>query len=174
MNLPKKFSAGLDPFIFFLIATVAAAIVAGLLYLSLLPSTVQSSIAFTSIAGGDVPAAVCSASLSNITGILLTPVLVGLFMHVDGVASGISGKAITGIMLQLLAPFVLGHLMRPLIGKFIDRHKRVLMPVDRASILLVVYTAFSAAVLDGIWRDTGARDLSGCHPAFGSQPQARF
>lgn len=44
----------------------------GLLFLCLVPSTVQSSIAFTSMARGHVPAAIVSASLSNIVGVLLT------------------------------------------------------------------------------------------------------
>jgi sodium/bile acid cotransporter 7 len=120
---------------------------------------VQSSIAFTAMAGGNVPAAVCSASLSNITGIVLTPVLVGLLIHVQGQAPGVSIDAIEGIMLQLLLPFVAGHLLRPLIGKWIDRYKTILMPVDRSSILLVVYTAFSAAVVNGIWQRTELIDL---------------
>jgi solute carrier family 10 (sodium/bile acid cotransporter), member 7 len=134
-------------------------ILSGLLYLSLLPSTVQSSIAFTAMARGNVPAAVCSASLSNITGIVLTPVLVGLLIQVQGSAPGVSLSAIEAIMLQLLLPFVAGHLLRPWIGGFIDRHKKLLMPVDRSSILLVVYTAFSAAVVNGIWERTELADL---------------
>jgi sodium/bile acid cotransporter 7 len=134
-------------------------ILSGLLYLTLLPSTVQSSIAFTALAKGNVPAAVCSASLSNITGIVLTPVLVGLLIQVQGSAPGVSVDAIEAIMLQLLLPFVAGHMLRPLIRAFLDRHKKLLMPVDRASILLVVYTAFSAAVVNGIWRRTEAIDL---------------
>ena len=48
------------------------------LFLCVLPSTVQSSIAFTSIAKGNVPAAICAASTSNILGIFLTPALVAL------------------------------------------------------------------------------------------------
>ena len=130
----------------------------GLLYLSLLPSTVQSSIAFTAIAGGNVAAAVCSASLSNIVGIILTPLLVGLFMAVDG-GGGFSWHSVQAIALQLLVPFLAGHLLRPWIGAFIDRHKKLLMPVDRGSILLVVYTAFSAAVVGGIWSQVGIADL---------------
>ena len=132
----------------------------GLLYLSLLPSTVQSSIAFTAIAGGNVAAAVCSASLSNIVGIILTPLLVGLFMAVDGGGNGFSWHSVQAIALQLLVPFLAGHLLRPWIAAFIDRHKKLLMPVDRGSILLVVYTAFSAAVVDGIWSQVGIADLS--------------
>lgn len=136
-----------------------AEILSGILYLSLLPSTVQSSIAFTALARGNVPAAVCSASLSNITGIVLTPLMVGLLIQVEGHAPGVSLEAIESIMLQLLLPFVAGHLLRPLIGGWIDRNKRLLGPVDRSSILLVVYTAFSAAVVGGIWQRTAAIDL---------------
>jgi sodium/bile acid cotransporter 7 len=154
----------LFPILGFLVSRAAGGLVVpeiatGLLYLSLLPSTVQSSIAFTAMAGGNIPAAVCSASLSNIVGIILTPVLVGLAIHSGGAMSGISGEAIRGIMLQLLLPFTLGHLARPLIGAFIARHKRLLMPVDRGSILLVVYAAFSAAVIKGIWKKTDLSDL---------------
>lgn len=134
-------------------------LLSGLLYLTLLPSTVQSSIAFTAMAGGNVAAAVCSASLSNIVGIILTPILVGLFMAVDGAGSGFSWQSVQAIALQLLVPFVAGHLLRPWIGAFIDRHKGVLMPVDRGSILLVVYCAFSAAVVGGIWSQVGIADL---------------
>lgn len=134
-------------------------LLSGLLFLTLLPSTVQSSIAFTSVAGGDVAAAVCSASLSNLLGILLTPLLVALFMQ----AGGDSGVSILDsaqkIALQLLAPFLAGHLLRPLIGGFVDRHKALLTPVDRGSILLVVYTAFSAAVVGGIWSRVSGLDL---------------
>ncbi|SEJ26812.1 solute carrier family 10 (sodium/bile acid cotransporter), member 7 [Sphingobium sp. AP50] len=131
----------------------------GLLYLTLLPSTVQSSIAFTAIAGGNVAAAVCSASLSNLIGIVLTPLLVALALHVDGNGGSAALHSIQSIALQLLLPFVAGHLLRPLIGGFIDRNKGILAPVDRGSILLVVYSAFSAAVVGGIWTQVGISDL---------------
>ncbi len=132
---------------------------AGLLFLCLLPSTVQSSIAFTSIAGGNVPAAVCSASASNFIGIFLTPVLVGLLMGARA-GGGASLHSVEAIALQLLAPFVLGHLSRPLTARFLGAHKKVVNLVDRGSILMVVYSAFSAAVVDGIWRKLSALDLA--------------
>ena len=135
---------------------------AGVLFLCLLPSTVQSSIAFTSIARGNVPAAVCSATLSNVVGIFLTPVLVGLFMGAlaKGGHSGIDLHSIESIALQLLAPFVLGHLSRPLTDRFITKHKTLVGRVDRSSILLVVYTAFSAAVVEGLWKRLSAGDIA--------------
>lgn len=130
----------------------------GILFLSLLPSTVQSSIAFTAMARGNVAAAVCSASFSNLLGIVLTPLLVTLTIQTKG-SAGVSLSAAQTILLQLLLPFVIGHLMRPLIGGFVTRHKAMVTAVDRGSILLVVYTAFGAAVLDGLWHLVSGRDL---------------
>ena len=120
----------------------------GLMFLCLLPSTVQSSIAFTSIAHGNVAAAVCSASLSNLIGIFLTPALVALLMNLKG---GVSLGAVGAIILQLLLPFLAGHFLRPWVGAFVARHRAAVGLVDRGSILLVVYLAFSEAVVNGIW-----------------------
>lgn len=136
-------------------------VASGLLFLTLLPSTVQSSIAFTAIARGNVAAAVCSASFSNLLGILVTPVLVALLMsETNGQGGGISLAAVESIVLQLLVPFVAGHLLRPWIGGFVARQKRLLTIVDRGSILLVVYSAFGAAVVEGLWHRVSIGDLA--------------
>jgi len=135
-------------------------LVSGVVFLGLLPSTVQSSIAFTAMARGNVAAAVCSASLSNLLGIIITPVLAGLLIHSRATEHGFDWHAARGIVEQLLVPFLAGHFLRPLIGGWVDRHKALLMPVDRGSILLVVYTAFSAAVVNGIWEVLGLSDLT--------------
>ena len=129
----------------------------GMLFLTLLPSTVQSSIAFTSIARGDVAAAVCSASFSNLLGIFLTPVLVGLLM--GGAGASLSGDQVEKIAGQLLLPFIGGHLLQPLVGGFVNRHKALVSYVDRGSILLVVFTAFSAAVVQGLWHSVPPSQL---------------
>lgn len=122
----------------------------GVLYLCVLPSTVQSSIALTAMARGNVPAAVCSASASTLLGVLITPVLVNLLV-VPGHHADASLDAIGRILLQLMVPFVAGHLLRPWVGGFVQRNAKMLKWVDQGSILLVVYTAFSAAVVKGLW-----------------------
>ena len=134
----------------------------GVLFMCALPATVQSSIAFVSMARGNVSAAVCSASLSSLIGIFLTPVLVRLLLDAHGGSDGQSTlDAITKICVQLLLPFIAGQLLRPLIGKWVDRHKGKLKFVDQGSILMVVYTAFSAAVIEGLWRQTPVLSLVG-------------
>ncbi|HVY16501.1 MAG TPA: bile acid:sodium symporter family protein [Rhodopila sp.] len=128
----------------------------GLLLVCTLPSTVQSSIAFTSIAGGNVPAAVCAASASSLLGIFITPLLVALLMRAHG---GMSFGAIEGIIEQLLLPFLAGQVARQWIGGFLSRHKGLTGLVDRGSILLIVYGAFSEGVVHGIWHQVDWQSL---------------
>jgi solute carrier family 10 (sodium/bile acid cotransporter), member 7 len=122
----------------------------GLLFLCLVPSTVQSSIAFTSIARGNVSAAIVSASLSNMLGVALTPLLVVLLMNTRG-APSVPAAAIRDVVVQLLLPFVAGQLLRPWLANTVARHTVLTKAVDRGSILLVVYTAFSIGVVERIW-----------------------
>ena len=155
---------GLFPLIGLIIAAAPSGVLSptvamGLLYLCILPSTVQSSIALTAMGRGNVPAAVCAASASNFAGVFLTPLLAGLFLGAQG-QSGDFGQAVLAIVLQLLVPFVVGHLLQPRLGAFITRRKAILTVVDRGSILLVVYTAFSAAVIGGLWSRMGVGDLA--------------
>jgi solute carrier family 10 (sodium/bile acid cotransporter), member 7 len=126
---------------------------AGLLLLCVLPSTVQSSIAFTSIASGNVAAALCAATASNLLGILLTPLLAGLLLSTTG---GFSARGVGTVVLQLLLPFAAGQLARPWIGDWVGRNRRLASLVDRGSILLVVYVAFSEGVTHGIWHQLDA------------------
>ncbi|MFE3494630.1 bile acid:sodium symporter family protein [Streptomyces sp. NPDC059175] len=127
----------------------------GLLFLCLVPSTVQSSIAFTSIARGNVPAAICAGSFSSLAGIVLTPLLAGVLLRADG---GAPTDGLPKIVLQLLVPFLAGQVSRRWTGGFLTHHRKLLGRVDRGSILLVVYTAFSAGVVTGAWhRVTPAR-----------------
>jgi len=131
----------------------------GILFLCALPATVQSAIAFTSMARGNVPAAVCSASASSLIGIFLTPALVGLLLAQHGASSSLD--AVRAIVLQLLVPFIAGQIARRWIGTWVERHKAVLSTIDSSSILLVVYTAFSAAVIEGLWQQIPLTGLAG-------------
>lgn len=131
----------------------------GLLYLCALPATVQSAIAFTSIARGNVSAAICSAAASSLLGIFITPLLVLALIGVQGNHSSLD--AIGKIVLQLLVPFVAGQVCRRWIGEWVERNRSWLRWVDQTSILLVVYTAFSDAVVGGLWRAVPLPNLLG-------------
>ncbi|OLS62605.1 bile acid:sodium symporter family protein [Pseudomonas putida] len=134
-----------------LLPLVGGELYMGFLYLCALPATVQSAIAFTSLARGNIPAAICSAAASSLIGIFITPVLVALLMGVHG-DGGSTLEAIRKISMQLLVPFVAGQIARRWIGDWVGRNKAWLKFVDQGSILLVVYSAFSAAVIGGLWQ----------------------
>ena len=141
LALKPLFSAALTP-----------DLVVGMLFLCTLPATVQSAIAFTAMARGNVSAAVCSASASSLIGVFTTPLLVGWLVVPGGVSGSGELEAVGRIMLQLLAPFAAGQLLQPWVGGFVKKHAAGLKFVDQGSILLVVYTAFSAAVIEGLWK----------------------
>ena len=133
----------------------------GVLFLCALPATVQSAIAFTAMARGNMPAAICSASASTLLGIVITPLLTGLLLSRTAAAQHDALDSFGRIMLQLFVPFMAGHLLRPWIGGLTQRHAPVLKFVDQGAILLVVYTAFSAAVVEGLWRQMPLPALAG-------------
>ncbi len=128
----------------------------GLLWVCLLPSTVQSSINFTSIARGNIAAAIVSASMSNLLGVFITPLLAIALMSTTGLF--LDASAILDISAQILLPFVLGQLARRWLADIVARHPRLKL-VDQLSIVVVVYRAFGQGVRDGLWQRTGWLDI---------------
>lgn len=141
-------------------AVLTKPLYAGVLLLCLVPSTVQSSVAFTSIARGNVAGAVVSASLSNLLGVFITPLLVVMLMRGTGDVH-IDATSILKIVLQLFLPFVVGQLIRPLISRWVTKNDSRLRIFDRSSILLIVYVAFSEGVNAHVWASLDAAALIG-------------
>src|SRR5690606_40770744 len=106
-------------------------------------------IAYTSIAKGNVPAAVCSAAGSNLLGMLLTPVLFSLLIGSAQMADFSLGEAFLNIVLDMLLPFVAGQLSRPSWADFLERNKVFGERVDQVVLLLIIYVAFAQSVVDG-------------------------
>lgn len=129
----------------------------GVLFLCALPSTVQAAISSSSMAGGNIAASVVAAALSNILGVILTPLIVAAVASASGVGVGLGpvGK-IAGL---LLLPFVLGQIAHGWYGAWAERHKRWIGRMDRLTIMLAVYVAFSAAVVDGLWHRLSGMQL---------------
>lgn len=129
---------------------LGSAFALGLTYLTLLPSTVQSSVSFTSIANGNVAGAVCAATISNILGMLVTPALV---MVVMGASAGVTASDILKVLSQLLLPFILGQLLQPLVGQRVRANRWLTKGVDRITILLVVASGVAGATARGLWSE---------------------
>ncbi|NUG49715.1 bile acid:sodium symporter family protein [Acinetobacter lactucae] len=131
----------------------------GFLFMCFLPSTVQSSIAFTSVAKGNVAGAVCSASFSNLIGMFITPVLVSFFILGQSEHGFDPTTSIIQITLLLLVPFILGQLLRPYIFPYMAKVPSIVRAFDQGSILMVVYGAFSGAVVAGLWHQVSWKTL---------------
>lgn len=136
---------------------LSPALYAGVLYLTLLPSTVQSSINFTSIAKGNVAGAIVSASASNMLGVFVTPLLCWALMTTSG-GIAIDPSSILDIVGQLLVPFVLGQLSRRWTAAWVAAHPRLKL-FDQGVVVLVVYSAFSAGMREHMWQQVSITDL---------------
>jgi sodium/bile acid cotransporter 7 len=125
----------------------------GLLFLGVLPSTVQSATAYSSIAGGNVAASVVAAAVLNILGVFVSAPLFAALA--GGSAPTFDWSALQRIGLILLLPFVLGQLAQGKAGHLVREHRTLATWMDRLSIAIAVYVAFSAAVEQGLWSRMG-------------------
>lgn len=130
----------------------------GFFYLCALPSTISSSIAMTSMARGNVAGAIFNATLSSLIGMVLTPLYISLWMRAASHGVPLLDQFIK-IGEQLLLPFLVGQLLRPLIGEWIVRNKALTGKLDRTVILLIVFNSFCDATLAGVWTRHGASPL---------------
>ncbi len=133
-------------------AMMPAALAFGFCYLFVLPSTISSSVAMTSVAKGNIPGAIFNASLSSLLGVVITPMLIQLFMGMDGVKMDVM-DTVQSIATMLLLPMVLGQLARPMLLGVLNKHKAIINKIDKWVILMIVFNAFSDSVVDGIWQD---------------------
>jgi solute carrier family 10 (sodium/bile acid cotransporter), member 7 len=143
-----------------LLAYLPSALAFGFCYLFVLPSTISSSVAMTSVGKGNVPGAIFNASLSSLLGVVITPLLIQLFMGLEGVQLDLLGS-VTSIAKLLLLPMIVGQLLRPVLVAWTERHKAVVNKVDKYVILLIVYNAFCDSVANGIWSDFSISMLAG-------------
>lgn len=126
----------------------------GFLYLCVLPSTVSTSVVLTAVARGNTAGALFNAALSNIVGVLLTPVLVHLLMQKTGSGAAF-GPLMVKIVFLTLVPFGLGMLLRPHVEEWIEAQKRWVTRVCNAIVLFIVYSAFCDSVEERVWQHHG-------------------
>jgi len=125
------------------------AVALGFLYLGTLPSTVQSATAYCSLAGGNVASSVVAAALLNLTGVFITAPLFTAMAGGAGAGFDFDGLARVGMI--LLLPFTIGQVAQRWAGQWVSDHRRTAMWMDRISIAIAVYVAFSGAVEQGLW-----------------------
>jgi len=123
----------------------------GLVFLSVLPSTVSSAVALTATAGGNVPGALFNATASSLLGVVLTPLWMGFYLRSGG-ESGSLFPVVLDLVKWLLLPMAAGQVGRIWLAGWAARHKPRLQVVDRLVILLIIYTSFCDSVQGGLWQ----------------------
>lgn len=142
------------PFVGWALSKIAAhyipeTLVIGILFLGVLPSTVQSATAYNSLAKGNVTASVIASAILNLSGVIVTPLLFAALASASGVS--ISYESFLRICLILLLPFFLGQYMQKYWANWLSNRKKLVTYMDRGAIAIAVYVAFSGAVVAGIW-----------------------
>jgi len=132
----------------------------GFFFVCALPSTVSSSVAMTAAAGGNVPVAVCNATLSSLIGVALTPLWISVVTATTGQAIPL-GEVIWDLVLWMVLPLAIGQVLRPVFGALAQRHKRKVNLADRLVILLLVYTSFCESVQRDVWSGQSPWALGG-------------
>ncbi len=122
----------------------------GFFFLAVLPSTVSSSVAMTSLARGNVPVAIFNASISSLIGVFITPLLMAWYLQATGEGMAL-GDVILKLTIIVILPLVIGQVLRPLLQGFIEKHRSLVKIADRAVILAIVYNAFCDSVAAGLW-----------------------
>ncbi len=126
----------------------------GFLYLCVLPSTISTSVVLTAVARGNTAGALFNAALSNILGVVLTPLLVHLLMRSTGQGQPF-GPLLLQITLLTLVPFAAGMLLRPRVLGWVEAHKAWATRLSNAVVLFIVYCAFCDSVEERIWSRYG-------------------
>lgn len=128
------------------------------LFLSSLPSTVSSSVVMVSIARGNIPSAIFNASISGLIGIMITPLWLGLFLNAATTNYDL-GDIYGKLLLEVLAPVILGLLLHRYWGKMAQEYNRYLTLFDKTIILLIIYKSFSTSFEEKVFSSINGIDL---------------
>ena len=122
----------------------------GLLVMTTLPTTVNMCIMLTSTSGGNAASAICNAVISNLAGILVTPLLLlkffGATIHLP------FGRMVLKLCQKVLLPVTIGQLMRTSgpAKDFYKKHSKQFKRLQETVLLGIVWNAFCNAFSDGL------------------------
>lgn len=146
---------------------IRADVLDAVVYLTLAPTTIQTPVTLTTVAGGHTAAAICGAALSNLLSVGTLPAGAAWLIGAKPPGAGLAGVLVVGS--QILAPFAVGQAARRWVVDWVERRRRAASLMERGVILLVVYKAFGAASTAGLWGRLRPSDLAvaiGCAAAM--------
>lgn len=132
----------------------------GFLFLCVLPSTISTAVVYTSLAGGNTAGALFNSMVSNIAGVVITPLWIGAMLSMGGGSMELA-PVIGNIASLVIVPLVIGQMVRPAIRAAADKAAPAMRIASSVLILMMVYTAFAGSVAKGVWSGLGAGELAG-------------
>jgi len=122
----------------------------GFWLLAILPTTVASAIAFTSLSGGDTSNAIFSTIFSNLLAVLVVPTIAVAYLASE-TAIEISLTGIFVSLAQLLVlPLIVGQVARQFVRALAGRIAEVAKLVSSCIILFIVHAAFAESISSGL------------------------
>ncbi len=122
----------------------------GFWLLAILPTTVASAIAFTSLSGGDTSNAIFSTIFSNLLAVLVVPTIAVAYLASE-TAIEISLTGIFVSLAQLLVlPLIVGQVARQFVRALAGRIAEVAKLVSSGIILFIVHAAFAESISSGL------------------------
>jgi sodium/bile acid cotransporter 7 len=137
----------------------------GFLFLCVLPSTISTAVVYTSLAGGNTAGALFNSTVSNIAGVVITPLWIGAMISAGGGSLDLA-PVIGSIASLVLVPLVIGLIVRPAVRAAAAKAVPLMRTTSSVLILFMVYTAFAGSVARGVWSGLGAGAIAGA--VFGS------
>ena len=118
----------------------------GALIIGVAPVTVASGTVMTAIALGNVPLSLFICVLCNFMSILTIPVVLNLFLQFgDTVIDLPVVQMLTGLMIKVLIPTLIGQLLRPKLKKIIAPYGKQFSIFNQAIVLLIILNAVSSS-----------------------------
>jgi len=153
-------------FLFPLIVLVAKPLVSesqqgfwlGTFFLATLPSTVSASVVMVSIAKGNMPAAIFNASISGIIGIILTPLWMSLFIHLQQANTSYT-EIYEQLIMQIILPLAAGLFLQKKWHSWAVKHSKRINFFDKSVIFLIVYKSFCASFSEHVFADIKWSDI---------------
>ncbi len=119
----------------------------GIIALACLPTTISSCIIFTQLAGGNVVGTMFNASLSNVAGVFISPLLISVFL--TGARASLPFgellRILQNLALQMLLPILGGQLARVFLKGYVDKVKTILRVLSSCLILVIIYFTIAGA-----------------------------
>ncbi len=119
--------------------------------LSILPTTIASAVAFTSLAGGRTSNALCATVLSNALAVVIVPLWVAFYLSTGESVELPLLPLLSKLSLLIVFPMILGQILRIYLASFVSKAGAWLKRISSAIIIYIVYAAFAGSVASGFF-----------------------